>query len=480
MGFWLLLAILAVVVYFANQHFFSYWKKRGIAFKDPIFLLGAVGELFLLKQSFGEYFGDLYTKFKQHKVLGIFLSYRPGLVVNDPDVINDILIKDFNSFHDRGLVVDEKIDPLGAHLFILPGQRWRDLRVKLSPVFTSGKLKGMFPTIRDCSKVLQVYVENNVKNGDDTFEVRDLLARFTTNVISSVAFGIDNDCINDRENIFRKMGMKVFEVDFKQAIQGILALFTPKLFLALKIKQIPKEIDDFFMSMVRQSVEHREKSKNNERKDIMQLLIQLKNDGFVSADKDDENEDEEQHTLGEESTIKKLSFDQVAAQTFVFFIAGFETSSSTMNFCLFELCRNPEVQKKVHEELDKFCKTRDAKDFTYEMLGEMKYLECCIDEALRKYPIVPILNRECTKDITLENHNISIEKGTPLFIPALGIQRDPEIYECPMEFRPERFLNSTNGNGRSTGTFYMPFGTGNRNCIVSRFFIFKSFLVLHE
>ncbi|KAG5684478.1 hypothetical protein PVAND_013710 [Polypedilum vanderplanki] len=470
MAFWLLVALLAVVLYFVNQHYFSYWSKRRIAFKKPIFLLGCVGDLLLLQKSFGDYFAELYSKYKHHKVLGLYFSYRPALIVNDPEVINDILIKDFNNFHDRGIVVDEEIDPLGAHLFVLSGQRWRDLRVKLSPVFTSGKLKGMFPTIRDCSKVLQVYVEKNVKNGNDTFDVRDLLARFTTNVISSVAFGIDNDCINDKENIFRKMGKKVFEINLKQSIEQMLAFFVPKLLLVFKVKQIPKEIDDFFMSLVRQSVDYREKNKDFERKDIMQLLIQLKNEGYVSADKDEDKEEEQkeeyQTDLGE-TTIKKLSFNQVAAQAFVFYVAGFETSSSTMNFCLFELTRNPEIQAKVHAELDRVCKSGDASDFTYELMGDLKYLDCCIDEALRKYPIVPILNRECTRDHTFENHNISLEKGTPIFIPLLGIQRDPEIYECPMEFRPERFLDSTNGNGRSTGIFYSPFGTGNRNCIVS-------------
>ncbi|KAG5684477.1 hypothetical protein PVAND_013709 [Polypedilum vanderplanki] len=483
MGFWLLVMIFAVVLFFVNQHFFSYWSKRGIAQKDPIFLLGAAKDMFLLKKSLGEYFSDIYNEFKNHKVVGLYFSYRPGLVVNNPEVINDILIKDFNNFHDRGIVVDEEVDPLGAHLFLLSGQRWRDLRVKLSPVFTSGKLKGMFPTIRDCSKVLQVYVENNVKNGNDTFDVRDLLARFTTNIISSVAFGIENDCINDRENIFRKMGMRIFQVDFKKAVSQVVAFFVPKLFISLKFKQIPKEIDDFFMTIVRQSVDYREKNKDFERKDIMQLLIQLKNEGYVSVDKDEDKEEEkkEEHQtdLGE-SSIKKLTFDQVAAQAFVFFVAGFETSSSTMTFCLYELCKNPETQAKVHAELDRICKSRDANDLSYEIMGDLKYLECCIDEALRKYPILPILNRECTRDHTFENHKFSIEKGTPIFIPIMGIQRDPDIYENPLEFRPERFLDSTNGNGRSKGTFYSPFGTGNRNCIVSIDKILKNFFLIFK
>lgn len=115
-------------------------------------------------------------------------------------------------------------------------------------------------------------------------------------------------------------------------------------------------------------------------------------------------------------------------------------------------------------------KSRDISEVTYEMLGELKYLECCIDEALRKFPIVPMLNRKCTKNITFAGTNISVEKGTQILIPVLGLQRDPDIFENPMEFKPERFLHSQNGSGKGKGIFYMPFGQGNHNC---KFYSFK-------
>ena len=107
-------------------------------------------------------------------------------------------------------------------------------------------------------------------------------------------------------------------------------------------------------------------------------------------------------------------------------------------------------------------KAANSKEITYDMLGEMKFLECCIDEALRKYPIVPMLIRECTKDYTFTGTKLTVEKGTSVFIPVQGIQRDPNIYEKPMEFIPDRFKDSPTGNGKSNGLFYMPFGDGPR------------------
>lgn len=123
---------------------------------------------------------------------------------------------------------------------------------------------------------------------------------------------------------------------------------------------------------------------------------------------------------------------------------------------MYELSKNPDIQKKVHAEIDNLLKSGDINDLSYDVLSAMKYLDACIDETLRKYPIVPILNRESNKDHTFAGINMKIEKNTPIIIPVLGLQRDPAIYENPMEFRPERFLDSTNGNGIGKGIFYLP------------------------
>lgn len=458
MLFWILLALLATIIYFADKYFHNYWTRNGIFQKEPTFFLGAISETILLNQSFGEFITNNYKKFRHaQKVCGIYFAYRPVLIINDPVLVQDVMIRDFNSFHNRGIMFNQEVDPLGAHLFNLDGQKWRDLRVKLSPTFTSGKLRSMFPTIRSCVKTLEEYMIKNVEEGNNVHNMRDLMARYTTNVISSVAFGIDNDCINEPDNVFRKMGLKIFQLSFKQAMIQTLLFFAPELIVKARIKLVPQDLEDFFMTIVKQTVDHREASKDNERKDFMQLMIQLKNQGYLSADKDDE--EIEKSSNGD---LKKLTFNEIAAQAFLFFAAGFETSSSTMNFCLFELSRNLDKQKKVHEELDKILKDTDINDITYEMLNEMKYLECCIDEALRLYPIVPALIRESTKDHKFSSSNLKIEKKIPIMIPVMGLQRDPEIYDNPMEFRPERFLNSPHGNGKVPGLFYMPFGDGPR------------------
>lgn len=280
----------------------------------------------------GEFFYNLYNKHKDCKAVGLYMLYSPILVINDAKLVQDIMIRDFTTFHDRPMAVDEVNDPLSAHLLNLSGQNWRDLRVKLSPTFTSGKLKGMFSIIRGCGQVLEDYLNVNVNKGEDVFEFRDLMARwvqietslklklieicsFNTNIISSVAFGIDNDCINDPNHIFRRIGAKFFETSLWNGIRGMIAFLTPKLFYAIRLKLVDQDVEDFIFSIVKQTVEYREE-KNFTRNDFMQLLIQLKNQGYVSVDKTDNDQAEA------EVSVKKIDMNQLAAQAFVFFVAG--------------------------------------------------------------------------------------------------------------------------------------------------------------
>lgn len=316
MDCYLVVALVAAAFYLANKYLMGSWERKGFKQLHPKFLIGDLGKLFALKKSIGEFFETVYNENKRDKAVGLYFSYRRSLVVNDPLLIQDIMIRDFNSFHDRPFHVDEKFDPLTGHLFSLSGQKWRDLRVKLSPTFTSGKLKGMFPIIKGCGQVLEDYLVKNVKEGNDQFEFRDVMARFTTNIISSVAFGIDNDCINDPDHIFRKMGVKIFEPTLKNSILDIIGVFLPAVFKYVRIKSVEPDIEEFFFSIVRQTIEHREKN-NFSRNDFMQLMIQLKNQGYVSADKDSYEDKSSAKT-----ETKKLTINEIAAQVFIFFIAG--------------------------------------------------------------------------------------------------------------------------------------------------------------
>lgn len=102
--------------------------------------------------------------------------------------------------------------------------------------------------------------------------------------------------------------------------------------------------------------------------------MQLRNSGTVQLD------DQWETVIKTDEKHKKMTLNEICAQTFVFFAAGFETSSSTLSFCLYELAKNHKIQQRVHEEIDQILGQHDGK-ITYESVLKMKYLETCIEGA---------------------------------------------------------------------------------------------------
>ena len=118
-----------------------------------------------------------YDKFRKHRFFGIYIFHNPILVINDPELIRLILIKDFQHFADRGIHSNLKVDPMSFNLFRLPGERWKHLRTKLTPIFTSGKLKQLYPLLLEVSDELVDICNKSLEN-DDIMDVKDLVERY--------------------------------------------------------------------------------------------------------------------------------------------------------------------------------------------------------------------------------------------------------------------------------------------------------------
>jgi cytochrome P450 family 6 len=190
--------------------------------------------------------------------------------------------------------INFKDDPLSGHLLNLEGEKWKKLREKLTPTFTSGKMRYMFPTIIDVAEKFEMFMNASIEENDEP-EIKGILARFTTNIIGSCAFGIDCNTFEDKDSKFLEMGLKAFEQPQYNFLKQILAITFPDFARKLGIKIVRDDVSDFFMKIVKDVIEYRE-TKNIKRNDFMDLLLQLKNEG-------------------------KMSFEEIAAQAFVFFLA---------------------------------------------------------------------------------------------------------------------------------------------------------------
>ena len=337
----------------------SYWQTLGVKCEEPHFLLGNLKGV-QTTRGFYEIWQQYYDKFKgSGPFVGFYWFYKPAAFVLEPQLIKSILIKDFQNFTDRGFFHNEKDDPLSGQLFLLDGQKWKNMRNKLSPTFTSGKMKFMFPTVVRVGEEFIAVFDSMVKENNNIVEVKELLARFTTDVIGTCAFGIECSSLKDPNAEFRVMGRKAL-VDQRHN-RLVIAFMASFIDLARKLhmKQTPDDIEEFFMRIVRETVEYREKN-NIRRNDFMDMLIDLKNQKLIKSEHGDE--------------LTNLTLEEIAAQAFVFFSAGFETSSTTMGFALYELAQNEDVQEKARQEILKTFEKYNQ-EFTYECMKDLIYLD---------------------------------------------------------------------------------------------------------
>ncbi|KAF7397254.1 hypothetical protein HZH68_008476 [Vespula germanica] len=446
------LAMIILLLYYYLTSNFDFWKVRGVKGPRPIPLFGNTKDVIFQKKILAQYLEELCLLpcYKDEPYIGIFVRNTPILILKDPILIKDVLIKDFTSFSERHTSVTKKVEPLSQHLFHLEVAKWRPLRNKLSPAFTSGKLKEMFPLIVECSHHLEQYINNMPDN--NTVEIYELMGKFNTDVIGNCAFGIEMNAIADDNSEFRKMGKEIFHSSLKREIREALRTSFPKLYNHLSFLFDYSNLTNFFLNIVKETMEYRKKY-NFIRHDFINILMELK---------------EQPNKLGEEI---ELTDSLCAAQAYLFFGAGFESSSWTMSNVLYELAQHHDIQDKVRKEIKEEY-SRNNGTIVFESIKRMKYLHAVFQETLRKHPPVWNLFRKCTaSSYTFQGTKLTIPKNQTIFIPILGIHHDPNIYPKPEVFDPNRFNDENNAINDTT---YIPFGRGPRSCMGERFADYQS------
>ncbi|XP_062562582.1 probable cytochrome P450 6a14 [Armigeres subalbatus] len=438
------------LLYYYLRRKFAYWSDRNVPYVSGSLPMGSFNGMGS-KKHFVEIMTPVYEQYKKtHTTVGMFLCVNPLLLATDLDFVKQVLVKNFNSFHDRGMFFNERDDPLASHMFSIEGERWRFLRNKLSPTFSSGKIKYMFLTVREIglefSDSFEPYLEQK-----KPVDVSAQAAMFTCDVIGSCAFGLNCNALKDGSTKLLDLADKIFHPRPLQMVWMLLLISFRELAVKLRLKQTPADVESYFVDVVRKTVEHREKN-NITRPDFLQLLMRLKNKGTVDENEEDSNE--------------TITMNEVIAQAFLFFFAGFETSSKALSFALFELAINPEIQEKTREEVQRTLAKYDGL-ITYEALKDMTYVEQVVNESLRKYAPVGQIVRIANEPHRVRSPDFTLEKGTMVMIPVHSIHHDAEIYPDPSRFDPDRFTPEAIG-GRHSHSF-LPFGDGPRNCIGMRF-----------
>lgn len=461
------ICVVIILFYLIGTKNHDYWKKRGVAYVKPIPFFGTNFKSYTGQQSVVQLATKAYFQFYNEKIVGCFRGTFPELIIRDPELIKHILVIDFYNFYPRGLNTHKKvIEPMLKNLFFADGDIWKMLRQRMTPAFTSGKLKAMFPLIIERAERLQILAEDAAVSGKVT-DVRDLMARYTTDFIGACGFGIESHALNDENSSFRKLGQKIFTVKFRDIIVILFKEVFPETFKHLRF--ISQNTEDDVIELVSNIMKQRNYTPSG-RNDFIDLLLELKKKGKIVGDSI------ERMTANGTPQRIELELDDVlmAAQVFVFFAAGFETSSSATSFTLHQLAFHPEEQRKVQEEIDRVLSKYDNK-LCYDAVKDMTYLHMVFKEAMRIFPSLGYLVRECTRKYTIPNTNVTIDEGVKIVIPVQAIHNDEKYFDEPERFKPERFLPEEVQNRNKF--VYLPFGEGPRSCIGKYYITYTSHLL---
>lgn len=356
---------LLIIVFAYFKYSFLYWKKKGVPYEEPSFPCGNLSGLGKTQELY-EILKKSYDKFKPRgtRFCGMYFLSHPVLVLLDLQLIKSVLITDFANFDERGIFHNENDEPMSAHLITLNGEKWRKLRSQFTPAFTSSKMKFMFSTIVEVGERFRACLSETTRQHNE-LDMKDFCARFTMDVIGTCVFGIECNSMKNANAPFKRYGLQAMNKMHAFMYKYIIFSAFERIVKLLRFKTTSSEITAFFMKVVRETVDYRE-CNNISRNDFMDVMIKLKNN--------------EQDTKHKEHAI---TFNELAAQAYIFFLAGFDTSSTTLTYCLFELARHPEIQTKARRLVqDAYIKY--DRQYTYEMMMELQYIEQILSGKLTK------------------------------------------------------------------------------------------------
>jgi len=492
---------LLLFAYYNRTRRWQKFQSRGIPYSVPYFPFGSIHNwkaLFSDKGNSSEaYRAYLGTDLMKEKVFGAYghVDRDEVLLINDIDIAKRMLIKDFDHFVDRtdlGLKFDHsKIgDRIFANMFMFQkGDMWKTQRSLMSPVFTTGKLKLMYPLLLKVSKQLEKYVAECAEKNEEMI-CKEAFTRFSLDAIATSAFGIEVDTFAEPNSVFKKMINEILRAPGSEAgsnwemFKLIITFTIPICRYFFYVEQFSSKAMGFLQNALLKTIEMR-RNGTLKRNDIIDLVIEQAearksksgNQGDTEIMEDDEYDKAASLDM---SNVKNLDLNMdetLVSNAFGIFVASLDTTSSTLTFAVHFLMKFPHFQEKIRDEISEVI--GDDDNITFEQIQNLKYLEKFLLETLRNaHPFGQILERECTKDYLIPGTNYTVRKGeivnfTLLYEKTKNNPENTSFYN-PGEFDPENFNPSNNPD--SFG--FLGFGQGPRNCVGKRYAILAMKLAL--
>ncbi|ESO05035.1 hypothetical protein HELRODRAFT_99365 [Helobdella robusta] len=359
------------------------------------------------------------------------------IITKDLDLIKEVYFNSSKTFSGRRKLFLRKW--MRYSLVDQEGSEWKRIRNLLTPFFSTSKLKNNLSLVNCCCKTFIGHLEK-MSYQQGPIDVLSLSAAFTLDFICSSAFGLQVDSQRDGDagenGTLLTTLRKLTNLNFDDPLVFICFTF-PFMSPILEffgVSMFPSGFLEYFETFVDQIIRERLNSKD---KQVNMHIYHI-------------------YSVG-------LTREEILAQTLIFVLAGYDTTSRTLTFALYSLAINPEVQEKVYKEIEDTIGEQESA--SNEKLSNLTYMDMFLNETMRCYPAAFRIDRRLTSNIQMSD-GTALKKGTSIVVPIWAIHNDPQIYPDPEIFDPERF--SPEESSKRNPLYHIPFGIGARNCIGMR------------
>ena len=383
-------------------------------------------------------------------VLLLTWFHRAVVYIGDPNYIREVFVNNHKYLHKPPFFYNKFafiFGERGAGYGLITNTdklSWHKRRLIMNPAFHRKCLKDFITNFNDVSNRFLIRM-GNVADGGEIVSMAEEFSKVTLETISQVSFNFDTNAIEDPESPFLSavrsylQGVQAnLDIPISPALLGI---FQFKLFQSAS-QRVQIGAARFLRKFASDCISVRMKD-IDEKRDVPSDLLSLLIDNG------------------------SLTREEIIDEFITIFLAGQETTANTLAFTLYEILSNPHVEAKLLNETREVLGDREEVEF--EDLAKLKYTGQVLEESLRKHPISSTPVGTLEEEITVGGYQIP--KGNDVMSFSMLVAKNPDIWEDPDRFDPERFSHPA--SIPNLNMIHFPFSVGPRNCIGQTFAKFE-------
>nr|BAU59406.1 cytochrome P450 71AT96 [Fallopia sachalinensis] len=378
------------------------------------------------------------------------LGFISTLVVSSARMAKQVMKTQDQTFCSRpSLAAQRKLSYNALDVVFAPyGGCWKQLKkICVLHLFSSKKVQS-FSSVRQ-EEVCEMMKEISRLSGEGrVVDLSEMMMSLTCTVICRIAFGKRYDGVTSRcrwsfRDLLKDAQVMLATLSFSDYFPGM-GWIDKLTGMSARLDKVFMELNNFYEEIIEEHLNTIEPMAKSGQEDIVDVLLKLQREGSLGFD---------------------ITTDHIKAILMNIIVGATETTTATVVWVMTELMRNPEAMKRLQEETRTFMMRKKTSDMMIkgEDFEKLVYLKAVVKETMRLHPAAPLLiPRETIGKCVIEGYEI--QEKTLVFVNAWAIGRDPEFWENPEEFTPERFLSDKAVDFRGQDFELIPFGSGRRIC----------------